>query len=87
MSSIIFCVSYGDIYLFLGISESCSFLTGSELFWREAFEILFLSVFFLLIKSSVPFDVFRIALFEAVLNATVSDYLALSTSFWLVLTT
>ena len=77
MSSIIFCLSHGDIYPFLGIFESCSFLTGSELFCGEGFETLFLSAFFfLLIKSSVPFDIFRIALFEAVLNASVSDYLA-----------
>ena len=37
-SSLIFCLSYGDIYLSLGSSLSCSFLTHSELFCCEVFE-------------------------------------------------
>ena len=38
-SSIIFCLSSGDIYLSLGISLSCSFVTVSELFCCKVFEI------------------------------------------------
>ena len=38
-SSIIFCLSSGDVYLPLDTSLSCSFVTVFELFWCEVFEI------------------------------------------------
>ena len=38
-SSIIFCLSFGDIDLFLGISLSYSFVAVSELFCGKIFEI------------------------------------------------
>ena len=39
-SSIIFCLSSGNIYVSLGISLSCSLITISELFCCEVFETL-----------------------------------------------
>ena len=38
-SSRFFCISSGDIYVSLGIPFSCSFVTVSELFCGEIFEI------------------------------------------------
>ena len=37
-SSIIFCLSSGEIYLFSGISLSCSFVTVFQLFCDKVFE-------------------------------------------------
>ena len=57
-SSILFCLSFGDIYLSLGISLSCSFVTISELFCCEVFEaFVILSAISLPIKSTVAFVV------------------------------
>ena len=66
-SSIISCVSSGDIYISLGISLSCSFVTVSKLF---SLAIL------LPIKSPAAPVVFSITLFEVVLTASVADCLA-----------
>ena len=55
----IFCLSFGDIYLPLGISLSCSFVTVSELFCGtppEAFLVLL--AILLPIKSPVASTVF-----------------------------
>ena len=97
-SLIIFCISYGDIYLFLDIFfiKSCiffvSFSAVSELFSGEVFEtfaiLLLLDLFtrsaiLLPIKSPFASAVFWIALFEAVLTASVADCLVWSRSFWL----
>ena len=72
-----FCLSSGDIYLPLGISLSCSFVTVSELYYCEFFKtFVILSGILLPIKSSVDSAVFRIALFKAVLNASVANCLA-----------
>ena len=66
-SSIIFCLSSGDIYLSLGISLSCSFVTVFGSFCVEFFQtiIILLGIFWN----------FGIALFEAVLNGFVADCL------------
>ena len=48
-SSIILCLSSGDIYLSLGISLSCSFVIVSELFWSELLE-----TFVILSATSLP---------------------------------
>ena len=89
-SSIIFCLFSGNICLSLRISLwsllfSSSFLTVSELFCEvlEAFEIFY--AILLLIKSPVASTVFIIALFEAVLSASVANCSAWSRSFWLYL--
>ena len=65
------------MYISLGISLSCSFVTISELFCFEFFEN-FVTLFALLlpIKSPIAAAHFRIALFKAVLNASVADFLA-----------
>ena len=83
---IIFCLSSGDIYLSIGISLWCLFVIVSELFHYEFFEtfVILLTILYL-IKSKVASAVFWIALFEAVLNACVADFLALSRSLWLCL--
>ena len=53
-SSIIFCLSSGDIYLSLGNSLSRSFVTVSELICCKFFKsIVILSAYLLPIKSSV----------------------------------
>ena len=65
LSSIVFCLLSRDIYLFLGISLSRSFVTVSELFWSEIFEIFAsLSEILLPIKWVVASAVFWIDLFE-----------------------
>ena len=40
ISSILFCLFYGDVYLSLGICYHMQFVTGSELFFCKVFEIL-----------------------------------------------
>ena len=66
-SSIIFCLSFGEIYLSLGISLLTSF--------RDFFDALvILSAILLPIKSPVASAVFLIALFEAVFIASVADF-------------
>ena len=65
LSSIVFCLLSRDIYLFLGISFSRSFVTVSELFWSEIFDIFVsLSEILLPIKWVVASAVFWIDLFE-----------------------
>ena len=88
-SSIILWLCSEDICLSLYISLSIpvfssSFATG--LFCGEVLEtFLILSAILLSIKSPVASAVFWIALFEAVLNASIADGLAWSGSFWLYL--
>ena len=90
-SSIIFYLSSVDIYLSLDISLSnpiyfLLFVTVSELFCGEIFEtFVILSAILLPIKSPIASAIFRIAVFEAVLSASVANYLAWSRSFWLCL--
>ena len=80
--SIIFCLYSGDIYLPLNISPS--FVSG--LFFCDVFETLvILSTILFPIKSRVASAVFSIAYFEAVLRASVADFLAWTRSFWLYL--
>ena len=67
-SSINFCLCSGGIYLSLSISSS---LFVSELSLGEIFETL--SAILSPVKSLVGSAVFRIALFEAVLSASVAD--------------
>ena len=58
-SSIVFCLSIGDIYLSLGFSLSCSFVTSSELFCGKVFEtFVILSAILLQIKSPVASALF-----------------------------
>ena len=72
-SSIIFCLSFGQIYL--SLSFSSSFV--SKLFCDEVFKTLvILSAILLPIKLRVAFTVFSIALFEAVLSASAAECLA-----------
>ena len=53
-SSVIFCLSSGDIYLFLDISLLCSFVTNRELFYCEPFETFVIPLAIILpIKSPV----------------------------------
>ena len=85
-SSIIFCLSFGDIYLFLLVvanftssvslsSLLCDFLTGF-------FDILVnLSAILLPVKSPVASAVYCIAVFDAVFNTSVVDFLVVSISF------
>ena len=61
-SSIVFCLSSGDIYLSLGIFLSFSDIIVSELF--DTFVILL--AIFLPMKSPVPSAIFWIVFFEAV---------------------
>ena len=57
--SIIFCLSFGDIYLPLCIYLSCSFVTASKLFCDEGVETFEnLSAILLPIKSPVASAVF-----------------------------
>ena len=85
-SSITFCLFPGDINLSLDISLSCSFVAVSALFCRECFESLVILLAILLpIKSPVASAVFSIALFKAVLNASVTDCLAWLRRFGLYL--
>ena len=48
-SSIIFCLTSGDIYLSLGISLSCSFVTAFELFCGKFFETFVIPLAILLL--------------------------------------
>ena len=82
-SSIIFCLSFGEIYLYLGISLLTSFDCISSLcdFFDPLGFAVILSTILLPIKSPVPSAGFRIALFEAVFIASVADFLAVSTNF------
>ena len=80
--SIIFSHFSGDIYLSLSISSW--FVT--QLFCTAVLEALvILSAISFPSKSPVASAVFWIALFEAVLSASVADYLTWSRSFWLYL--
>ena len=66
-SSIIFCLSSGDLYLCLGISLSCSVVTVSELFYRKFFKsFVILSAILLPKKSPVASSYFWIGLFECI---------------------
>ena len=57
--SIIFCLSFEDIYLSLGISLSISVLTTSKLFCDKVFEaFVILSAILLPTKSPVAYVVF-----------------------------
>ena len=70
-------IKSGNIYLSLGIYLLYSFATVSELFCCKVFETFeILSTILLQIKSPVASAIFWIALFEAVLSASVSDCLA-----------
>ena len=80
-SSIICCLSCGDVYLSFGISLLASFRGNSLEFNSLDFFDVILSAIVLPIKSPVASPVFRIALFEAVFIASVADFLAVSTSF------
>ena len=82
-SSIICCLSSGDMYLFFGTSISllaslffeCN---STECSAEDFFETLvILSAFSFSIKSPVPFTGFLIAFFEAVFIASVVYFLAL----------
>ena len=76
-SSIIFCISFGDIDLSLGISLPCSFVTVSKLFCCEVFETFVILLSILLpMKSPVASVVFWITFFEVFLSASIADYLA-----------
>ena len=71
-SSIIFCLSFGEIYL--SLSVPFSFVFNFILFFIR-----------FPIKSPVASAIFWFALFEAVLYASVPDCLAWSRNFWLCL--
>ena len=84
-SSIICCLSFGDMYLFLGVALSTS--TSVSSFGNSLVDFLFetlviLSAILLPIKSQVASAFFWIALFDAVFVASVVEFLALSRSFW-----
>ena len=80
ISLIIFCLISEGINLPLSISSSFV----SELFFGEVFEtVVILSAILFRIKSPVASAVFWIALFKAVLSASVASCLAWSRSFWL----
>ena len=86
-SSIICCLSSGDMYLFLWvvISTSCSYVSSllcnslADFFFET---LVILSAILLPIKSPVASAVFWIALFDAVFIASVVVFLALSRIFW-----
>ena len=85
-SSIILCFTTGDIYHSLGISLSCSFVIGCELFCGELLQTFAILLAILLsIKSPVDSAVFWITLFWRSFKciACVADCLSLSRSFWL----
>ena len=79
----------GDIYLSFGNSFSDPIFSVSlysvfRLFYDKVFKIfVILSAILLPIKSGVPSTVLWIALFEAVLSASATDYFAWSRHFWL----
>ena len=77
-SSIICCLSFGDILLSFGVSLLALF--GDN--FLDFFDTLvLLSSILLPIKSPVASAVFLIALFEAVFIVSVAIFLALPTSF------
>ena len=77
ISSIIFCLSSGNMHLFLGFSWSCSFVIVSELFCGELLEtFVILSSILLPIKSLVASAVFSMTFFKENLSASVADCLA-----------
>ena len=70
-------LSSGYIYLSLGIYLLCSFVIVSKFFCSELLEtFVILSAILLTIKSPVTSATFSIILFEVVLSASASDYLA-----------
>ena len=82
-SSITSCLSSEDLYLFLGISYSCSFVTVSRFFCYGFFSKPCNFIINLLpIKSPAASAVFWIALFEVVSDAYPVDCLAWSRNFW-----
>ena len=84
-SSIIFCLFSGDVDLSSGIFLPCSFVTVSKLFCCGFFQtFVILAVILLPIKSPVSSAAFWIAVFEAVLNASVADCSAWSRSFYMI---
>ena len=87
-SSIIFYLFSRDIYFSLGISLSSSMFslslstTSDILGWSIFKTFLILSAIVLSIKSPIASVYFCIALFEAVISASVTDCLAWSRSVW-----
>ena len=81
-SSIVCCLFSGVLYLSFGFSLlASSFSECNSL--EDFFEVIVTSSAILLpIKSPVASAVFWIALFEAVIIASVVDFLALSRNFW-----
>ena len=77
-STIIFCLSSGDIYLSLGFSLSCSFVNDTKLFCCNFFEIFVI----LSGKSPVASAFFWMLLFEEVLSAFVADFPRRFSSFY-----
>ena len=83
-SSIIFCSFSWDIYLSLDIIILLSIV--SEFFYGKVVETFaILAVILLRIQSLVAKVIFWIALFEAVLSASVGNYFAWSRGFFLYL--
>ena len=81
-SSVLSCLSSGGTYLSLGIPLLCLFVTISDLFYCEFFEI---SQFcYQLYYQSNHQLLLLIAFFEAVLNSSVAGFLAWSRSFWCI---
>ena len=83
-SSIIYCLSSGDMYLFLGVALSTStsvlsFGNSSVDFFET---LVILSAILLPIKSPAASAVFWVPLFEGIFIASAVDFLALSKSFW-----
>ena len=74
-SSIIFCLFSVDIYLSLCISQPCS-VFSSELFCGQFETSLILPAFLFRIQSPVDSVIFLIALYQEVLSASVTDFLA-----------
>ena len=85
-SSIICCLSSGDIYLFLWVvllTSSSVWLLLCNSFANFFFEALvILSTILLPIKSTVASAVFWIGLFDAVFITSVVDFLVPSRNFW-----
>ena len=72
--SITFCLSSGDIYLFLSISLLCSFVIVSELLCGELLEtFIILSAISFPVKPPVASAAFWITLFREVLSAFAGD--------------
>ena len=89
ISSKVFFLFSGNIYIVLGISLSISkfpisFLTTHELFWDEIMQaFVILATISLPIKSPVSSAVFWITYFELVLSASVADCFAWLRGFWM----